>query len=128
MLLRSFDVIDYPIGPEACPNESGTMPWPHKWWLKSEIRLLAEADVRSVVLDLFCVAHCQNPIGTLPNNERLLVRLIGLPLEDWRRLMRRRITPLHGWATCNCEGEGIRLFHPVSLEIAKEASNAKGTT
>lgn len=128
MLLNSTDAIQYPIAPEACPKEFMTMPWPHKWWLKSEIRLLSEPDVRAVVFDLFCVAICQNPAGTLPNNERLLVRLIGLPLEDWRRLMARRITPLNGWKTCICGDEGIRLYHPKSLEIAKEASNAKGTT
>ncbi|SMX37167.1 hypothetical protein [Octadecabacter ascidiaceicola] len=128
MLLRDFDPIEYPIVPESSPTEFRTMPWPHKWWLKSEIRLLSESDVRAVVFDLFCVALCQNPIGTLPNNERLLVRLIGLPLEDWRRLMARRITPLNGWETCICGDEGIRLYHPKSLEIAKEASNAKGKT
>lgn len=127
MLLRDFDPIEYPVAFESGQPEFRTIPWPHKWWLKSEIRLLSEPDVRAIMLDMFCVALCQNPIGTLPNNERLLVRLIGLPLENWRQLMTRRITPLDGWKTCICGNEGIRFYHPMSLEIAKEASNAKGT-
>ncbi len=128
MLINSVDAIEYPIAAVAQPAALDTMPWRNGWWRKSEFRMLAELDVRAVAFDLFCIAYCQNPMGTLPSNERLLARLIGLPLEDWLRLMTRRITPLNGWKACHCGDEGVRLFHPISLEIAKEALNAKGTT
>lgn len=128
MLIDSDDISEYPIVPNASGTKFQTMRWRYDWWLKSDFRLLAEKEVRAIAFDLFCVAQSQEPIGTLPNDERLLARLVGEPLSDWRQLMARCITPLHGWEVCSCGDLGLRLFHPVCLEIAKETLDAEGTT
>lgn len=126
MLTVSDGVSEYPLSTSTKLARPQTMPWRYNWWLRSDFRLLADKDVRIIAFDLFCVALDQEPIGTLPNDERLLARLVGEPLEDWRKLMARKIGPLHGWSICTCGGAGHRLFHPVSLEIAKEALHAEG--
>lgn len=124
MLINSDEVSEYPIGRSARRMETQTMRWQYDWWLNSDFRLLAEKEVRAIAFDLFCVAQSQEPIGTLPNDELLLARLVSVPLEVWQRLMTRCITPLNGWKVCSCGDSGLRLFHPVSLENAKETQNA----
>lgn len=93
----------------------------HRRWLNSDFRNLSDRDVRAVGFDLICVAQDQAPVGTLPVDERLLAKLTGESLDDWRRLCQRPVGPLYGWRQCVTDEGEVRLYHPVVLKIAQDA-------
>ena len=93
-------------------------------WLSSDFRLLAPAEVRGWAVDLFCVSQNQAPVGTLPVDETLQARLLGVDLHRWRELCALPISPLYNWTPHMC-GADIRLAHPVVTEIALAALQAK---
>ncbi|WP_208021068.1 hypothetical protein [Paracoccus alkanivorans] len=68
---------------------------------------------------LFCEAHDGSPAGTLPIDDRLLARADGVPVEKWRDLCARPISPLHNWHKVRCDNGAIRLAHDVVTQVAK---------
>lgn len=120
-LVDSSDLYDYPIPTDERLEGHFYMNWHFDWWLNSEFKLLADKEVRAVGFDLFNVSQKQNPVGTLPLDERLLARLVGETLEEWRRLMERPIGPLYGWQQCRCDNGHVRLYHSVVLKVALNA-------
>lgn len=99
--------------------------WHHRRWLRSEFRGLADREVRAVGIDLFFLAQDEDPVGTLPVDERLLAKLVGEPLELWRSLMDRPVSPLYGWKRCRTDRGVMRWFHPVVLEVAQAALGSR---
>lgn len=93
-------------------------------WLTSDFRLLASDAVRAWAFDLFCVAQNQAPVGTLPMDETLQARLLGVDLSRWRELCALQISPLYNWSPCLC-GDEVRLAHPVVTEIALDATKKR---
>lgn len=120
-LSDSADLFDYPIPAGERLESHFYMNWHHDWWLNSEFKLLADKEVRAIGFDLFNIAQKQDPVGTLPLDERILARLVGEPLEEWQRLMQRPIPPLYNWHQCRCSNGHVRLYHPVVLKVAQEA-------
>ncbi|KIC42225.1 hypothetical protein RA27_02205 [Ruegeria sp. ANG-R] len=120
-LVDSEDLFEYPIRTGERLESHFFMTWRFDRWMHSEFRLLADKEVRAVGFDLFCIAQKESPVGTLPLDERLLARLVGETLDEWRRLMERPVTPLYNWKECRCDNGQMRLYHPVVLEIAQEA-------
>ena len=120
-LVDAEDVFEYPIPSTERLESHSWIAWHFRRWLKSEFRNLAELDVRAVGFDLFCEAQDEAPVGTLPVDERLLAKLAGVTLEEWRRLCERPIGPLYGWHLCRCDNGHMRLYHKVVLDMAKEA-------
>lgn len=120
-LVDSEDIFEYPISSSERLESHSWIAWHFRRWLKSEFRNLAEPDVRAVGFDLFCEAQDEAPVGTLPMDERLLAKLGGVTLEEWRRLCDRPIGPLYGWHACRCDNGHMRLYHKTVLEMAKEA-------
>ncbi|MEP4950072.1 MAG: hypothetical protein ABJU46_03750 [Paracoccaceae bacterium] len=120
-LVDAEDVFEYPIQSSERLESHSWIAWHFRRWLKSEFRLLADLEVRAVGFDLFCEAQDEAPVGTLPMDERLLAKLAGVPLEVWKAMCDRPIGPLYGWKTCRCDNGHMRLYHPVVLEVAKEA-------
>lgn len=111
---------EYPIARDERLGSHFFIEFHHNRWLTSSFRLLADPDVRAYGLDLFMVAQNEAPVGTLPTDDRLLARLLGLDLAVWQSLLKREITPLHKWHLANCEGEA-RWAHPVVTEMAVKA-------
>lgn len=120
-LVNDPDIFEYPISSSERLESHYFIAWHYRRWLKSEFRGLADLEVRAVGFDLFCEAQDEAPVGTLPMDERLLAKLAGIGLEDWKRLCERPIGPLYGWAACRCDNGHMRLYHKVVLEMAKEA-------
>ncbi len=121
--LRAVDIgtiPDYPIEPGERLESHYFVEFHHNRWLTSSFRLLADPEVRAYGFDLFMVAQNEAPVGTLPTDDRLLSRLLGLDLAHWQSLLKREITPLHKWELCNCAGE-IRWAHPVVQEMSVKA-------
>jgi hypothetical protein len=120
-LVDSDDVYEYPIPSTERLESHYFITFHYRRWLKSEFRNLADLDVRAVGFDLFCEAQDEAPVGTLPTDERLLAKLAGVGLEEWKRLCERPIGPLYGWSACRCDDGSLRLYHKTVLEMAKAA-------
>lgn len=121
-------LFEYPLPIGAHARQSRVMRWPVDWWLRSELRLLGECEVRATAFDLFCIAQGEDPIGTLPTDNRLLARLAGVSFEQWMHLMQLDPNPLWGWEMCICQDRSTRLYHPKCLEIVREALSENGHT
>ena len=112
---------EYP--PELCdPRLSAdyfTMFW-HDRWLNSTLHLTASMDVQGAALNLFFGARKQTPVGSLPDNDRILSRLLHIDLETWLDLRARPIGPLHNWRAYRVGGSVV-LGHDVVIEVALDA-------
>lgn len=100
--------------------------WWHNRWLNSTLHLTGSYEVQGVALALYCMAQNQSPMGTLPNDDALLARLLRIDLSRWHDLRRATVSPLHGWYLTDCEGE-VRWAHPVVLEMLVEAQGRAET-
>ncbi|SEN95308.1 hypothetical protein SAMN04488103_109176 [Gemmobacter aquatilis] len=99
--------------------------WHHRRWLRSEFRGLADREVRAVGLDLFFSAQDEDPVGTLPVDERMLAKLVAEPLDVWRALVERQVSPLYGWRRCRTDRGALRWYHPVVLEVVQAALGSR---
>lgn len=97
------------------------LTWHFDRWLGSELRLTGDLAVRALALDLFFIAQRQLPVGTLPDDDRQLARLLMIDEPAWRGYRSMDPSPLHNWTQCVCDGGEVRLMHPVVLEVAEEA-------
>lgn len=110
---------EYPIPREMRLDGHHFTRWAHNRWLNSSMHLLADYEVQGVARAMFDLAQNGTPIGTLPANEAELAALLRLPLDRWRNLCARDMSPLHNWQTCRCEGE-VRLMHKVVLDVLQD--------
>lgn len=118
------DLQDYPIAADERLESHFFIPWHFNRWLNSDFRLKAEPDVRAFAFDLFCISQNQTPVGTLPNDDELLARLLLLDVTTWKKLKRREPSPMHGWTLCKC-GDQTRWMHKVVLEMAEGSLTKK---
>ena len=125
--LRGFQAVDvddiptYPISADDRLDSHFFVPWNMKRWRKSVFRNLCDPDVGWYGFLLFCEAHDETPVGTLPTDDRLLARALNLSIDKWQSLCRRDISPLHNWSCVMCDNGEIRFAHPVVTEVALEA-------
>lgn len=113
------DVPEYPIADGERLKSHYFIPWHYNRWLNSDFRMKATAEVRAYAFDLFCVAQNQTPVGTLPDDDEILAKLMMLDLATWKDLRKRSVSPLYGWRHCKCGGGEVRLMHSVVLEMAE---------
>lgn len=115
------DLPDYPVPSHVRLDSHYFIPWNLKRWRKSVFHQTADPDVGWFGFNLFCEAHDETPLGTLPNDEGLIARALGIHVEQWRKLCKRDVTPLHGWVPVRCDTGEVRLAHPVVTEVVQEA-------
>lgn len=120
-LVATDDLPEYPISCEDRLDAHFFVPWNIKRFRKSVFRNLCEPDVGWYGFLLFLESHDETPIGTLPTDDRLLAKAIGISVDLWQSLCQRSITPLHNWHRVRCDNGEIRLAHPVVQEVALEA-------
>ncbi|MCW1934550.1 hypothetical protein [Pararhodobacter zhoushanensis] len=120
-IVETEDLFEYPIGADDRLDSHFFLAWRFHDWLTSDFRLLADLEVRAIGFDLFNLAQTQNPVGTLPTDERLLARLVGVPLDQWRALCERPVGPLYNWKKCLCDDDRVRLYHPKVLQTVQGA-------
>jgi hypothetical protein len=116
----SADLPVYPIGRDVRLQSHYFTMIQHHRWLNSEMHLTADMAVQGAALNLFFVAQSQSPLGTLPNDDVVLSRLLRIDLTTWRGLRDRPMGALHRWHPCLC-GDEVRLMHPVVLEVLQDA-------
>ncbi|MBL4808208.1 MAG: hypothetical protein JKY31_13125 [Rhodobacteraceae bacterium] len=93
-------------------------------WLESEFRLKSSLESRGAAIDLFSLSQRQTPVGTLPNDDVQLAKLLHITLEHWLRLKSANDSPLYKWTLCRC-GSKVRLMHPVVTEVVLKAFDGK---
>lgn len=108
---------DAPLPDPLVPAEVDLRDFPGMWLdvdrvLKSETWRLGTSDEKAAAITLWMESWHEVPAASLPNNDRLLLKLSQA--EKWPK---SRSHALRGWVACN---DG-RLYHPVVAEKALEA-------
>lgn len=121
------DLEDYPISANDRLDSHYFFQWNLKRWRGSGFRKVAYTcpDVGFYAFELFCAAHDETPVGTLPCDDSQLAFMLHMPLEKWQDLLGRKVTPLHGWFKVRCDNGEIRLAHRVVTEVVAEALKSK---
>lgn len=109
-LVEPGDLPEYPIQSDVRLN-NWFFRWEARRWLNSEMYLTADPEVGYHYLNLIFIAQDQAPIGTLPDDRRLIARLLRLPLEVFEGLCRRDPSPLQHWERCVTDRGEVRLMH-----------------
>lgn len=123
--VEAGEIPDYPIDKGERLESHFYLEFHFNRWLSSDFRLLASLEVRALGLDLFFLAQNQDPVGTLPEDDRILARLLGVGLDEWMDFRNRDISPLHHWGRVRCSDGTVRLAHPVVTEMAAKALTAR---
>lgn len=84
----------------------------------SDLAALASGDEFKAAVLLWCVAWHQVPAASLPKDDRLLARYVGVDAATWRRL---KAEAMRGFVECS---DG-RLYHAIIGEKAREAWASK---
>jgi len=119
-LIETDELPVYPVDRDERLEGHYFIKFWHDRWLNSHLHLTATLEVQACALNLFFLSQKQTPVGTLPDDDAILAKLLRIDLALWRDLRTRRINPLHGWSPCRC-GEEIRLSHPVVTEVVLDA-------
>jgi uncharacterized protein YdaU (DUF1376 family) len=109
---------DPPVPPECDCRGLPFMPLDVVRLRDSDLAALATGDEFKAAVLLWCAAWGQLPAGSLPDDERILARLAGVSLAEWRGLSDMA---MRGWELCS---DG-RFYHPVIAEKAAEAWAAR---
>jgi hypothetical protein len=121
--LRPVVTEDLPVYPLAVSERldgQSFVKWNSQRWLASRMFLEASYEVQGVARALFDLCQTQTPVGTLPDSDLQLSRMLHLDQAVWVDLKNRPLGPLHNWHFCLC-GSERRLMHPVVLEVVQDA-------
>jgi len=116
---------DYPLDAADRLDSHWFMAWERRRWLNSDMRLKGTPECRALYFDLINIAYDQSPVGTLPNDLDLLAKLLLVDAGHFRALARLDFGPLHKWTRCLCEGDEVRLMHPMVLQSLTQAISRK---
>jgi hypothetical protein len=119
-LIETSELPEYPFSVTERLTTHYFTAFHHDRWLNSRFRLSTAPDVRGLALDLFFLSQKQSPVGTLPDDDVQLAKLLMIDLRTWQEYRGREWSPLYKWERCLCEGE-IRLMHPVVSEMIWDA-------
>lgn len=120
---------EYPISRDERLPELAFVKWIPSRWLNSSGHLKCTYEVQGMARALFDIATAQSPIGTLPDDDEELAKLLRVDLGHWRalRALGER-GPMRNWARCLCPGKGngeVRLYHRVVTEQLMDVLNRR---
>lgn len=115
------DLPEYPLSADDRLDSHYFMVWERRRWLNSDMRLKGTPESRALYFDLINIAYDQSPVGTLPDDQDVLAKMLFVDPGHFRALCRLDYGPLHKWAHCICEGGEVRLMHPMVLKSLSEA-------
>lgn len=123
-LIDTRDLPQYPIERGERLESHSFFLFHYDRYLNSDLYVLGDWDIKGIAHALWCKAQDQDPVGTLPNDARLIAGYLGMSTDAWDSYMRRDPGPLHGWSQCMV-GNEVRLMHDVVTEVAVTALGAK---
>jgi hypothetical protein len=118
----SDPIPEYPFPKDMRLDGHFFVKWQFNRWLNSRLATMATYEVQGIARTLFDIAQNQTPIGTLPDSDMELARLLRLELHYWIELRARPMGPLHNWTLCQF-GDGsneMRLMHPIVLAMVRD--------
>lgn len=120
---------EYPISRDERLPELAFVKWIPSRWLNSSGHLKCTYEVQGMARALFDIATAQSPIGTLPDDDEELAKLLRVDLGHWRalRALGER-GPMRNWVRCLCHGKGngeVRLYHHVVTEQLMDVLNRR---
>ena len=109
-------LIEYPIDRSERLPELAFVKWVPSRWLNSSGHLKCTYEVQGMARALFDICTAQSPIGTLPDDDEVLAKLLRIDPGHWvaMRAMGTR-GPLRNWVHCQA-GDEVRLMHAVVTE------------
>ncbi|KPU83713.1 hypothetical protein JI58_08010 [Marinosulfonomonas sp. PRT-SC04] len=119
---------EYPIRSDQRLENHFYVEFHQRRWLNSTFRMLAEPEVRAYGFDLFFIAQDQSPVGTLPCDDLLLAKYLGIDIERWKAACERKISPLYNWSEVVCDTGEVRLAHAVVTEMVIKAIGFKAAS
>jgi hypothetical protein len=114
------DLPVYPLTIDDRLDSHSWVVWERRRWLNSGMRLRGTPECRALYLDLIWIAFDQSPMGTLPDDDAMLAKILMVELGYFQQLRVLEYGPLHNWTRCLC-GDEVRLMHPVVLATVQEA-------
>lgn len=104
-----------PLTPAECDCQGlPFMPLEVQRFMDSDLVALSTGEEFKAAVLLWAKAWGQVPAASLPDDDRILARMTGLPLADWLRV---KDMAIKNWIKCS---DG-RLYHPVIADLAVEA-------
>ena len=91
-LVETGSLPEYPIGRDERLPELAFVKWIPSRWLSSSGHLKCTYEVQGVARALFDLATSQSPIGTLPDYNEELAKLLRIDLGHWQAL---RLSLIH---------------------------------
>lgn len=119
------DLPDYPLTRDDRLDSHYFMVWERRRWLNSGMRMKGTPESRALYFDLINISYDQSPVGTLPDDLDLLAKLLFVDAGHFRSLAKMEYGPLHKWARCLCDGEEVRLMHPMVVKTLTDAISRK---
>ncbi len=120
---------EYPISRDERLPELSFVKWIPSRWLNSSGHLKCTYEVQGIARALFDISTAQSPIGTLPDDDEELAKLLRIDLGHWRALRALGDRgPLRNWRPCLCHGKGsgeVRLYHQVVTEQLMDVLNRR---
>lgn len=114
------DLPEYPFTLDDRLDSHYFMAWERRRWLNSEMRLRGTPECRALFFDLINISYDQAPLGTLPDDQDLLAKMLMVDAAHFRQLCRLEFGPLHKWTHVRC-GNEIRLMHPMVVKSLQDA-------
>ncbi|MBL1434725.1 MAG: hypothetical protein COB08_000790 [Rhodobacteraceae bacterium] len=124
-LVNTMGLPEYEFSSEDRLDSHYFILWNTKRWRKSNFNMKADPEVGWFGLKLFFEAQDETPVGTLPDDEELLAKTLGISVEHWRKLMGREINPLYNWFLVRCDNGEVRWAHEVVTEVTREAFKSR---
>jgi hypothetical protein len=110
---------DYPFGSDNALPGNYFLKFEVARWLTSDMYLHADPEVGYFHLNLIFKSQLARPIGTIPADFDGQVAVLDgkVTAQRWRALLRLDPSPLRHWRPYRVEGGGIRLGHPVVIQM-----------
>ncbi|MDF3606114.1 hypothetical protein PE067_08225 [Paracoccus sp. DMF-8] len=118
--MSTDDLPEYPFTLDDRLDSHYFMAWERRRWLNSEMRLRGTPECRALFFDLINISYDQAPIGTLPDDQDLLAKMLMVDPAHFRQICRLEFGPLHKWVHVRCGAE-IRLMHPMVVRSLQDA-------
>lgn len=120
-LVAARDIPDYPEELfDLSLSDNFYTVFRHDLWFQSETHLKSPLDVQAAALNLIFASRKQVPVGSLPDDDVMLAKIIHIDLEQWRELRGRRVNPLRNWCHYRFRDK-IVLGHHFVIETALDA-------
>lgn len=119
-VIAGGEIEEYPLTVEDRLDSHYFMAWERRRWLNSDMRLRGTPECRALFFDLINISYDQAPVGTLPNDQELLAKMLLVDSSHFQQLCRLEYGPLHKWRLMRC-GDELRLAHPMVLRSLQEA-------